>query len=164
VGQDALLEGNYAAAIEAFNKSLKIAISSKWTPKTRSETFYLIGNTYLLLGKQQNESDYISRALNNYRNAVKIDPFNYDAWVRKSMIENKLNLSKDAKKSSLQAIKIMPNYGYAAWNLLKDYDSSGIAIDNSNISQKNTKMLFPHENVTNYSFKPCILPLDMELE
>ena len=163
---------NYNAAIEAFNKSLEIANEAKfgyWTPQSNSETWWLMGNAYLLLGnKFESENDAIvsrklyKESLNCYDKSTDIFPLNYDAWVKKAQLQNKLNQSKDAELSTLQAIRINPNYGYMAWKLWTDneiYPSESIA-ENSNKSFENFK-LSNSKIDPGHQFRPCILPSNM---
>jgi tetratricopeptide (TPR) repeat protein len=131
-----------------------------------------MGNAYLLLGnKFEREKDATaSRRLYNksiycYKNAIDIYPLNYDAWVKKAKLENELNLSKDAELSSLQAIRINPNYGHQAWVLWTDIDThqSELTEENSNNSLNNLKSLDSKTNSV-YQFEPCcILPSNMSI-
>ena len=82
IGQPLASEPNYNAAIEAFNKSLEIANKSEfgyWTPQSNSETWWLMGNAYLLLGnKFERENDAVrskrwyNESLNCYKKAIDI--------------------------------------------------------------------------------------------
>jgi tetratricopeptide (TPR) repeat protein len=172
IGQPLAAEPNYNAAIEAFNKSLEIANKAEfgyWTPQSNSETWWLMGNAYLLLGnKFESENDAVTskkwynESLNCYKKAIDIYQLNYDAWVKKAQLEKKLNLPKDAENSSLQAIRINPNYGYQAWGLWTDSEThpSELAAKKSEISLNNFILLNSKYN-PGHSFIQCILPSNM---
>jgi tetratricopeptide (TPR) repeat protein len=172
IGQPLAAEPNYNAAIEAFNKSLEIANKAElgyWTPQSNSETWWLMGNAYLLLGnKFESENDAVTskkwynESLNCYKKAIDIYQLNYDSWVKKAQLENKLNLPKDAENSSLQAIRINPNYGYQAWGLWTDSEThpSELAAKKSEISLNNFILLNSKYN-PGHSFIQCILPSNM---
>ena len=171
IGQPLGVEPDYNSAIEAFEKSIKIAgkiQTTWWTPQSNSETWLLEGNARFLLGnkfKKENNAtasreSYI-KSLNCYERAIYIFPLNYDAWVKKAQMEKILNLSNDAELSRLKAIWINPNFGYQAWDLRTDSETYpiGLTAENRNKSLKNLILL--NLNNTSYLFSPCILPSNM---
>jgi tetratricopeptide (TPR) repeat protein len=170
-GQDIRESPDLPAAIEAFNKSLEIASQPGifWTSQSNSETWWLKGNSYVLLGNdlkskkddQASQKCYIE-AINCYNKSIGLYPLNYDSWIKKALIESKLNRSEDSEFSSLQAIRINPNYGFQAWGLRKDGEknTSELTQINSNKSLTNFYLLYTKSN-SGDQFSPCELPTNM---
>ncbi|HUT55510.1 MAG TPA: tetratricopeptide repeat protein [bacterium] len=97
IGDTFYKEGNYDEAQKEYDQALAAA-----DPEVREQAYYNLGNVYFKQGMKEQKIETLEKAVENYQNALQINPDDQDAKFNIEVVRRNIKLKKQQQQPKPQ--------------------------------------------------------------